>query len=78
MSEYNTLNNEEKMQVLRSQIKNLQYSKYNLELSVLMEQSLDEPSQASIDGYNKQILDIQKKELVLEGELNRLASTTEG
>lgn len=69
---YNTLTSLEKMQLIKSHIKNLQHVKYNLELSILAEQAVDVPNETSIIGYQMQIEDAVDKENALTQELNRI------
>lgn len=69
---YNTLTSLEKMQLIKSHIKNLQHVKYNLELSILAEQAVDVPNESSIIGYQMQIEDAVDKENALTQELNRI------
>lgn len=73
---YNSLSNEEKMQIIRSHIKNIEHNKYNLELSILAEQAIDVPNEALIIGYQMQLEDARDRESALEAELNRI--TNEG
>lgn len=69
MEEYLFLNKQEKLQIIRSHIKNLQYSKYNLELSILAEQSIDVPNESNMIGLQMQLEDIIDKQTVLENKL---------
>lgn len=72
MEDYLFLSNQEKLQIVRSHIKNLQYSKYNLEMSILAEQAVDVPNEASIIGYQMQLDDIIDKQEALEAKLLEL------
>ena len=74
---YNMLTDEEKMQIIRSHIKNLQHNRYNLELSILAEQSVDVPNEALIIGYQMQIDDLNDKTIALENELTRISTIGE-
>lgn len=69
MEDYLSLNNEEKKQLVRSHIKNLQFTKYNLELNIIAEQAIDVPNESSIIGYQMQIEDLIDKEAALQNEL---------
>lgn len=69
---YNSLTKEEKAQIIRSHIKNLEHSKYNIELSILAEQSIDVPSETKIIGYQMQLDDANDKKIALEAELLRV------
>jgi hypothetical protein len=71
---YNSLSKEEKAQVIRSHIKNLELSKYNIQLSILAEQSIDVPSETTIMSYQMQLDDAIDKQQALEAELLRVES----
>ena len=72
MEEYISLTKREKIQVIKSHIKNLQYSKYNLEISILTEQAVDVPSESNIIGFQMQLDDLLDKESALLAELERV------
>lgn len=72
MEEYISLTKKEKIQVVKSHIKNLQYSKYNLEISILTEQAVDVPSESNIIGFQMQLDDLLDKESALLAELERV------
>lgn len=72
--EYNSLSKEEKAQVIRSHIKNLELTKYNIELSILAEQSIDVPSETTIMSYQMQLDDAIDKQQALQAELLRVES----
>lgn len=69
MAEYNTLTDEEKLQILRSHVKNLQHNKYNIELYILAEQSIDVPNESNIISYQMQLDDINDKQAALEAQI---------
>ncbi len=72
MEDYLSLSVEEKKQAIRSRIKNLQYAKYEVELSIRLEGVLTPDNQFQIDSLNNQLADINSKEqelLVILGEL---------
>lgn len=71
---YNSLSKEEKAQVIRSHIKNLELTKYNIELSILAEQSIDVPSETTIMSYQMQLDDAVDKQQALQAELLRVES----
>lgn len=73
---YNSLSKEEKAQVIRSHIKNLELTKYNIELSILAEQSIDVPSETTIMSYQMQLDDAIDKQQALQAELLRVESET--
>lgn len=72
MEEYSSLNKKEKIQVIKSHIKNLQYSKYNLEISILTEQAIDVPNESNIIGFQMQLDDLLDKETALNSELEKV------
>ena len=53
-------------------IKNLSYNRYNLEISLLAENAIDNPSQSNINSFNLQIEEIDDKILALKSELAEL------
>lgn len=71
---YNSLSKEEKSQVIRSHIKNLELTKYNIELSILAEQAIDVPSETTIMSYQMQLDDAIDKQQALQAELLRVES----
>jgi hypothetical protein len=76
-STYSSLSNEEKMQMIRSHIKNIQHSKYNIELSILAENAIDVPNESLVIGYQMQLEDASDKQNALEQELLRISSLGE-
>jgi hypothetical protein len=72
MSEYLQLTGEEKKQIVKSQLKSIQYTRYGLELHLLQENSLPEPSDSMIESYTKQLLEYDLKQSVLESCLDEL------
>lgn len=61
------ISNEEKIQILESLIKRMIFTKYEAELELAAEESLDTPSLAWIEVANKQINDLSVKIQYLEG-----------
>jgi len=70
MEEYVSL--EEKIHMINNFIKNLSYNRYNLEISLLAENAIDNPSQSNINSFNLQIEEIDDKILALKNELTEL------
>lgn len=66
------LTNEEKATIVNSHIKNLEYNKYNLEISVIEENSKTEPSNETLQSLNAQILEIDGQLNALQSELDTL------
>jgi hypothetical protein len=67
------LTNEEKMGIANQHLKNLEYNKYNLQLSMLEENALATPNAASIADIQSQINSIDAKIAVIEAEIDTLA-----
>ena len=72
MSQYLELSAQEKIQVIRSQLKNIQLNRYGLELNILQENSLPEPSEILLESFSNEMLQYSLKEQVLENKLNQL------
>ena len=68
------LTNEEKATIVNSHIKNLEYNKYNLEISVIEENSKTEPSNETLQSLNAQILEIDGQLNALQSELDTLTA----
>lgn len=64
------LTNEEKSETIRSYLKNIQFQKYNTELSILQETELNNEQQ--IELLNNDLQNLLTKESVLIDELNKL------
>lgn len=65
---------EEKIEIVNQHLKNLEYNKYNLSLSVIEENSAAIPNASIIDSLNLQLTDISAKISALESELTELNS----
>lgn len=72
MAEYE-LTNEEKNNIIITHLRTLAFQKYNLEVSVLEEQALEEPNQETIDALDAQVQVVQSKISRLETESNSLS-----
>jgi uncharacterized protein involved in exopolysaccharide biosynthesis len=66
------LTQEEKIQIINNHIKNLKSNKYNLELSVIEESSIEEPGSDKITNLNKEISDTNDRISALEAEIAKL------
>jgi uncharacterized protein involved in exopolysaccharide biosynthesis len=66
------LTKEEKIQIINNHIKNLKSNKYNLELSVIEEGSIEEPGSDKIANLNKEISDTNDRISALEAEIAKL------
>jgi hypothetical protein len=72
MSEY-TLSNEEKSSIVESHLRTLGYSKYNLEVNLMEEESATAPAADAISAVNAQIASVNKKIAALVEELASLS-----
>ena len=72
MAEYE-LTNEEKNNIIITHLRTLAFQKYNLEVSVLEEQALEEPNQETIDALDAQVQVVQSKISRLETESDSLS-----
>ena len=66
------LSNEDKIAIINQHKRNVEYSKYNLEISVILENAVVNPNKETIDSLNEKISDLDKKILVLDAELASL------
>lgn len=69
------LSTQDKIGIVQQHIKNLQLNKYNLEVSIVEENALENPAQSTLDSLNSQISDIVAKLAVLNTELTTLESS---
>jgi len=67
-----TLSNEEKLTIVNQHIKNVEYSKYNLELSLIEENSVSSPDSEAIASLNDQMAEVTAKLTALESEKSAL------
>ncbi len=65
---------QEKTDLINTHLKNLEYNKYNLELSLIEENSLETPSAAVIDSIDGQIENLSAKKAALLAELSSLTA----
>lgn len=68
-----TLTNQEKIDIVNQHLKNVNYSLYNLSLSVVEENAVSEPNSDYIANLNAQISDLNAKKTTLEAELQSLS-----
>lgn len=66
------LTNEEKAGIVTQHIKNIEYSMYNLNLSVIEENSVASPDNDKVDSLNSQLSDLLAQKNALEAELSAL------
>lgn len=67
------LTNEEKSGIISQHIKNVEYSLYNLSLSLIEENAVSSPDADKISSLNDQIDDLNAQKAALENELENLA-----
>lgn len=63
---------EEKIHMTKQFMKNLQYNRFNIELSLLAENAVAFPNQVNIDNFNLQLQEIDDKLSALQQELTTL------
>jgi hypothetical protein len=66
------LTNEEKSAIVNQHIKNVEYSLYNIELSVVAENAVASPDADKIASLNDQLSDLTAQKTALEAELSAL------
>ncbi len=67
------LTNEEKSGIVSQHIKNVEYSLYNLNLSLIEENAVSSPDADKISSLNDQMADLNAQKTALESELANLA-----
>lgn len=68
------LTQEERTAIINQFVKNLEYTKYNLYVSLIAERAVDQPNQNNIDSFNSQLNDVNKKISALNAELAKVES----
>jgi hypothetical protein len=68
-----TLSNEDKISIIDQHKKNVEYSKYNLQVSLIEENAVNNPNQDAIQSLNDQIADLNSKIVALDAEIASLA-----
>jgi hypothetical protein len=66
------LTNEEKSGIVSQHIKNVEYSLYNLNLSLIEENAVTSPDATKISSLNDQITDLNAQKTALQSELSIL------
>jgi hypothetical protein len=67
------LTNEEKSGIISQHVKNVEYSLYNLNLSLIQENAVSSPDADKISSLNDQIDDLNAQKAALESERLSLA-----
>lgn len=62
------LTNEEKIAIIDQHKRTVEYSKYNLQVSILEENAVDTPNADTVDSLNNQIAELDKKLAALDAE----------
>ena len=68
------LTNQEKISVVNQHLKNLEYSAFNLSLSVIEEEAATIPNAENISNLNLQIAEVNAKKTALLAELEELGA----
>jgi hypothetical protein len=68
------LTNEEKSVIISQHIKNVDYSIYNVELSLIEENAVSSPDADKISSLNDQLTDLNAQKTALSSELSALSA----
>jgi len=68
------LTNEEKAAIVNQHIKNLEYSIYNLDISIIEEEAVSTPDSNKISALNSDITELNAKKAALTAELALLTA----
>lgn len=68
------LTNEEKISVVNQHLKNLEYSAFNLHLSIVEEEASSSPNAENLSSLNYQVAEINAKKTALLAELEELGA----
>ncbi len=68
------LTNEEKAAIVNQHIKNLEYSIYNLDISIIEEEAVNTPDSNKISALNSDITELNAKKAALTAELASLTA----
>ena len=71
------LTKQDKIQIIESHKKNLDYTRYNLEVSLLQENARVKINQVAIDTLQEQIDEIDAQQAVLDAEIVSINDATE-
>jgi hypothetical protein len=71
------LTKEEKAQIISSHIKNLNYTKYNLEIDIVQENARATPSASALTNFNTQIDEVDDQIAALQTQLTAVNALTE-
>jgi hypothetical protein len=68
-----TLSNEDKIAIINQHKRNVEYSKYNLQVSLVEENAVSVPNAEAISSLNNQISDLDSKLSALDAEVDSLS-----
>jgi len=68
------LTNEEKSAIIAQHVKNVDYSIYNVELSLIEENAVTSPDADKISSLNDQLTDLNAQKTALNAELSALSA----
>ena len=71
------LTKEEKAQIISSHIKNLNYTRYNLEIDIIQENAKVSPSSSALTSFNAQIDEVDNQIAALQTQLTAVNALTE-
>ena len=66
------LSNEEKTAIINQHLKNLYYTKFNIEMSIVEENAKTSPDPEALVNLNAQVADFDSRVQALEAELDKL------
>lgn len=66
-----TLTNSDRVTIINSKMKNLAYTKYNLDLDIIIENAKVTPSASSVSALNSSVAEIVAQIAVLQTELDK-------
>ena len=67
------LTNEEKISIINSHLKNLEYNKFNIEMSIIEENAKSTPDSSTLSSLNSQVSEIDVQVAALNAESALLA-----
>lgn len=66
------LTNEEKIDIINSHKKNIAFNEFNLQITLVEENSKSNPNETTVNNLNNQITDVQNQLSVLDAEIQKL------
>lgn len=67
------LTNEEKIGIINGRLKNIESSKYDVELSIEEENAIESPNSSILANHQSRLVELQAKKAVLEAKLQELS-----